>query len=273
MKARRGQRLILTLLTWAVALVVFFPALLLFLTGFKTEAQAYNTPPSLVFTPTLDNFTHALADGGYVHFLTNSIVAVGVSTVLAFVVGLPSAFGLAFYPGRRARGVVFWILSTRFMPAVAVAVPIYILFTQAGLRDTLAGLVLVYAAMATPLVVLLMRAYYLDISREIIEAAQIDGASLVRLFADVVLPLSRTGIAATAILALIFSWNEFFFALVLTRTEAATLPVFLSTFQTSEGLFWAKMSAAASLAVWPTVLLGWLAQRNLTRGFTLGAVK
>lgn len=270
---RRASGIAATGLTWILALVLFFPALLLFITGFKTEAEAYSIPPSLVFMPTLDNFAQAISNGSYEHFLVNSLVAVGTSTVLAFILGLPAAFTLAYYPGKRAGNAVFWVVSTRFMPAVAVAAPIYVLFTQAGLRDTIPGLVLVYAAMATPLVILLMRAYYLDVSREIIEAAQIDGATTPRLFTSVVLPLSRTGIAATAILTMIFAWNEFFFALVLTRTEAPTLPVFLSTFQTSEGLFWAKMSAGAALAVWPTVVLGWLAQRNLTRGFTLGAVK
>lgn len=270
---KRLGTLVATGAAWVLTLLIFFPALLLFLTGFKTEAQAYAIPPRLIFEPTLDNFANALRGGSYTHFLANSLLSVGISTVLAFVIGLPAAFTLAYYPGRRAGDIVFWVLSTRFMPAVAVAVPIYVLFTQVGLRDTIPGLVLMYTAMATPLVILLMRAYYLDVSREIIEAAQIDGASILRLFASVLLPISRTGIAATAILALIFSWNEFFFGLVLTRTEAATLPVFLSTFQTSEGLFWARMSAAAALAVWPTVVLGWLAQHNLARGFTLGAVK
>jgi sorbitol/mannitol transport system permease protein len=268
----RGHGL-LTTLTWIVTIALFFPVLLLILTAFKTEAQAVQSPPSLIFEPTLVNFQTALTKTDYTHFLQNSLVVVAVSTLLAFVLGVPAAYGLAYYPGRRSSDVSFWVLSTRFMPVVAVVLPVYVVFQQIGLRDTVQGLILMYTAMSTPLVILMMRAYYLDISREIVEAASIDGASSARILRSIILPLSRTGIAATAILAFIFAWNEMFLALTLTRTEAPTLPVFLSSMQTSEGLFWAKMSAAVLLAVWPAVLLGWLAQRNLARGMTLGAVK
>lgn len=269
---RRGRGL-LTLLTWIVTLLLFFPVVLLLVTAFKTEAEAVQSPPSLVFQPTLANVEAVLSSRDYVHFLRNSIAAVGLSTLLAFVLGIPAAYALAYHPGRRSADTSFWVLSTRFMPAVAIVVPVYVVFLQIGLRDTLQGLILLYTAMSTPLVILMMRAYYLDISREIPEAAALDGASSVRILWSVILPLSRTGIAATAILAFIFAWNELFLALMLTRTEAPTLPVFLASSQTSEGLYWAKMSAAALLAVWPPVLLGWLAQRNLARGLTLGAVK
>jgi sorbitol/mannitol transport system permease protein len=267
------SRILLTILTWIVALLLFSPVLLLFLTGFKTEAQAYAIPPRIFFTPTLANFTKAISTGGYVHYLTNSIFTVVGSTLLAFVVGIPAAYTLAYYPGKRARDVVFWVMSTRFMPPAAVIVALYVIFIQTGLRDTRLGLMLIYTGLSIPLVILLMRAYYMDLSQDIIEAAQIDGASTSQIFWSIILPLSRTGIAATAIMAFIFAWNEFFFALMLTRTKSPTLPVFMATYQTSEGLFWAKMSAAATLAVAPPVILGWIAQRSLTRGFTLGAVK
>lgn len=272
-RPRREGWGLLTILTWIVTLLLFAPVLLLILTAFKTEVEAVQSPPSLLFTPTLENVQAALATRDYAHFLQNSVIAVSVSTFLAFVLGVPAAYALAYFPGRRSSDTSFWVLSTRFMPAVAVVVPVYVVFLQIGLRDTLQGLIVLYTAMSTPLVILMMRAYYLDISREIVEAASIDGASSVRILWSVILPLSRTGIAATAILAFIFAWNELFLALMLTRTEAPTLPVFLASSQTTEGLYWAKMSAAALLAVWPPVLLGWLAQRNLARGLTMGAVK
>jgi sorbitol/mannitol transport system permease protein len=270
---RRSGHGLLTTLTWIVTLLIFTPVLLLIVTAFKTEVEAVQSPPSLIFEPTLENIADAVSSGRYTHFLRNSVIAVSVSTVLAFIIGIPAAYALAFYPGRRSADVSFWVLSTRFMPVVAVVVPIYVVFQQIGLRDTLQGLIILYTAMATPFVILMMRAYYLDISREIVEAAAIDGASSWRILLSVITPLSRTGIAAAAILVFIFAWNELFLGLMLTRTQAPTLPVFLASLQTSKGLYWAQMSAAALLSVWPAVLLGWLAQRNLARGLTMGAVK
>ena len=264
---------LLTIATWILTFVIFTPVLLLIVTAFKTEVEAVQSPPSLLFEPTLDNIVGAINSGGYEKFLRNSLVAVSVSTVLAFVIGIPAAYALAFYPGRRSADVSFWVISTRFMPVVAVVVPIYVVFQQIGLRDTLQGLVILYTAMSTPFVILMMRAYYLDISREIVEAAALDGASSRQILWSVITPLSKTGIAAAAILVFIFAWNELFLGLMLTRTQAPTLPVFLASLQTSKGLYWAQMSAAALLSVWPAVLLGWLAQRNLTRGLTMGAVK
>jgi sorbitol/mannitol transport system permease protein len=271
-RRRRKRSLALTLLTWIVTLLMISPVVLLVLTGFKTEADAYHTPASLIFTPTLDHFTHAW-NSGYTYYLGNSALIVGVSTLLAIVLGTPAAFSLAFYPSRRAAGTIFWVLSTRFMPAVGVIMPIYVLFINTHLLDTYVGMILLYTAIALPLVILILRAYYLDLDRAIIEAARVDGAGTATLFFRVVLPLSRPGLASAGLLSAIFGWNEFFFALMLTNTKAVTLPVYLSAFQTSEGQFWASMSAAATLAVLPVVLLGWVAQRHLAEGFTLGAVK
>jgi sorbitol/mannitol transport system permease protein len=267
------NNLIATFVAWSLAIILFVPVLLLFITGFKTEAQAYATPPSIFFTPNITNYFNAITKGNYLDYLCNSVIIVSTSTILAFVLGIPAAYALTYYPGKRTKDIVFWLMSTRFMPPAAIIVAIYILFMRLGLRDTRLGLILIYTGLSLPLVILLMRAYYMDLTADIIEAAQIDGASTLQILWMIILPLSRTGIASTSIIAFIFAWNEFFFSLMLTRTEAPTLPVFMSTFQTSEGLFWAQMSAAATLAVAPTILLGWLAQRSLTRGLTLGAVK
>jgi len=262
-----------TLLAYACALIFFFPVLLLLLTGFKTEAQAYSMPPSLLFTPTLENFARAFEQNYYLYYLSNSIIVVGVSTLLAFALSIPAAFSLAFYPTRRSKDVVFWVLSTRFMPPVGVVVPLYAIFLKINLLDTRTGLIIIYTAFSIPLMVLIMRAYYLDLPREIVEAAQVDGASLWRVFFSIAVPLSGPAIASAGLLSLIFVWNEFFFALMLTDTNAPTLPLFMSQSQTSKGLFWANMSASATMAVLPVVVLGWFAQRYLTRGFTMGAVK
>lgn len=269
----RMRSAVLTFLAYAAAIVFFFPVLLLVLTGFKTKAQAYSTPPSLLFVPTFENFIRAFSENYYLYYLFNSVTVVGISTLLAFLISIPAAFSLAYYPTRRSKDVVFWMISTRFMPPVGVIVPLYTLYLNANLLDTRIGLILIYTAFSTPLIVLIMRAYYLDLPHDIIEAARIDGASMWRVFLSIVVPLSGPAIASAGLLSLIFIWNEFFFALMLTDTDSPTLPLFMVQSQTSKGLFWADMSASATMAVLPVVLIGWLAQRYLTRGFTMGAVK
>ena len=195
------------------------------------------------------------------------------STVLAFILGLPAAFALAVYPTRRAQGVLTWMLSTKFMPAVGVIVPLFLIFRNLHLLDTLPGLILMYTTMNLPLVVWMMHSYMTEIPYAIYEAAKVDGASVGQEFFGIALPLSTPGMAATALLCLIFAWNEVFFALNLTNSDAAPLSVFISQFKTSEGLFWAQMSAAATLTVLPVLIFGWIAQRQLVRGLSFGAVK
>ncbi|MFC6667295.1 carbohydrate ABC transporter permease [Deinococcus radiopugnans] len=200
------------------------------------------------------------------------IAAVG-STVLAFVLGLPAAFALAVYPTTRAQGTLTWMLSTKMMPAVGVIVPLFLLFRNLHLLDTLPGLILMYTTMNLPLVVWMMHSYMTEIPFAIYEAAKVDGASVAQEFFGIALPLSTPGMAATALLAVIFAWNEVFFAVNLTSSDAAPLSVFISSFKTSMGLFWAQMSAAAALTVLPVLIFGWVAQRQLVRGLSFGAVK
>ncbi|WP_027483005.1 carbohydrate ABC transporter permease [Deinococcus pimensis] len=273
-RARRGfhtRRWLLTLLTYLITAVFLFPLAWMILAAFKTEAQAFATPPVVLFTPTLDNFHRAW--GAYLPALTNSLVAALGSTLLAFVLGLPAAFALAVYPTRRAQGVLTWMLSTKFMPAVGVIVPLFLLFRNLHLLDTLPGLILMYTTMNLPLVVWMMHSYLTEIPAAIYEAAKVDGASVGQEFFRIALPLSMPGISATALLALIFAWNEVFFALNLTSSAAAPLSVFIGQFKTSQGLFWAQLSAAATLTVLPVLVFGWIAQRQLIRGLSFGAVK
>ena len=267
----RPQGALLTALAYLLAFVFFFPILWMVLAAFKTEAQAFATPPVFSFTPILDNFSRALA--GYGPALRNSLIASLGSTLLAFVLGLPAAFALAIYPTQRARSTLIWMLSTKMMPAVGVIVPLFLLFRDLNLLDTLPGLLLMYTTFNLPLVVWMMHSYMNEIPFGIFEAAKVDGASTAQEFFGLALPLSMPGIAATALLAIIFAWNEVFFALNLTSAHAAPLSVFISSFKTSEGLFWAQMSAAATLTVLPVMIFGWIAQRQLVRGLTFGAIK
>ncbi|GHF36494.1 sorbitol/mannitol transport system permease protein [Deinococcus metalli] len=267
----RVRNAVLTVITYVIALAFLFPLVWMILAAFKTEAQAFQVPPVFAFTPTLENFQNALPT--YFHALRNSLVAAIGSTLFAFILGLPAAFALAVYPTQRAQGVLTWMLSTKFMPAVGVIVPLFLLFRNLHLLDTLPGLILMYTTMNLPLVVWMMHSYMTEIPYAIYEAAKVDGASVAQEFFGIALPLSMPGVAATALLCLIFAWNEVFFALNLTNSEAAPLSVFIGQFKTSEGLFWAKMSAAATLTVLPVLIFGWVAQRQLVRGLSFGAVK
>lgn len=267
----RVRNILLTAVTYLITLAFLFPLAWMVLAAFKTEAQAFATPPVFFFTPIWDNFQRALPS--YLPALTNSLIVAVGSTLLAFILGLPAAFALAVYPTRRAQGVLSWMLSTKFMPAVGVIVPLFLLFRNLGLLDTLPGLILMYTTMNLPLVVWMMHSYMTEIPFAIYEAARVDGASVGQEFFGIALPLSMPGISATALLALIFAWNEVFFALNLTSSDAAPLSVFIGEFKTSQGLFWAQLSAAATLVVLPVLIFGWIAQRQLVRGLSFGAVK
>jgi sorbitol/mannitol transport system permease protein len=273
MRTRAISSLLVWLLAAAVALVMFFPIGWMILTGTKSETDAIAIPPNLAWVPSLDKFAAAFTDGDYVNFLGNSVTIVAGSVLAALALGLPAAYGLAFFPGRRAKDVLFFALSTRFMPGVAVIVPLFLLYSKIGLIDSRIGLVLVDAAMNIPLVLWLMRRFFREIPFEIIEAAMIECRSHVRIFWRVVLPLSIPGLGATIFLLVILTWNEFFFAVNLTGQSAATLPVYMASFMTTEGQTWAQMSAAATLATLPIMILGWLVARSLVLGLTSGAVK
>jgi sorbitol/mannitol transport system permease protein len=264
---------LLTLLTYALTLLMFFPILWMVLTSFKTEATAYAFPPQLFFEPTLSSWQIALIDEPYMRYLGNTIVIAVGSTAIALALGVPAAYGLAYYPGRRSGFILTWMIGTRMLPPAGVILPLYIIFRDSSLLDTHLGMIFIYTAMNLPLVVWMMRSFFLDVPYEIIEASRIDGAGFWGEFRRVAMPLVLPGLTSTTLLCLIFAWNEFFFAFNLTTTNAAPLSVYISTFKTSEGLFWAKMSAAATATVLPIVIAGWVAQRQLVKGLTLGAVK
>jgi sorbitol/mannitol transport system permease protein len=262
----------LNLLTYAIAFLVFFPILWTLLTAFKTEADAAAIPPIFLFQATLDNF-RAVFDASYLTYFENTVLLAGGSTLLALVLGLPAAYSLAFNPSRHTPKVLSWVLSTKMLPAVGALIPLIVIYKRVGLFDSRLGMILLYAGFNLPLVIWMMRSFFADLPKEILEASVVDGAGFLRIMTRIVLPLTAPGLAATALLSLIFSWNEFLLAVNLTSVNSGTLPVFISSFMTSEGLFFAKMSAASTLAVAPVILAGWLAQRSLVRGLTFGAVK
>jgi polyol transport system permease protein len=268
----RVGRLLVPTLAWIAAIGFFFPVLWMFLTGFKQEADAFTRPPRLFFAPTLEQYRQIFSRD-FAPFLINSATATVVSTLVVLLLAIPCAYGLAIKPVEKWRDVLFFFISTRFLPVVGAIVPIYVIARDAKLLDTVTALILLYTAMNMPIAVWMLRSFFMEVPTAIMEAARIDGATLRQELVRIVLPLVAPGIAATALICVIFAWNEFFFAVNLTSSRAATVPVFLVGFITSEGLFWARLSAAATMASLPVLLAGWIAQKQLVRGLTMGAVK
>lgn len=271
MNVRLGTAAV-TVVAYIVTILIVFPIAWMALTGFKDEVSAYQMPPSLVFTPILDNLNDAL-NSGIMTYIYHSVVAVGASTIAALALGIPAAFALVWHPRKSNESILFWLISTKFMPAVGVLIPLYVIFQHAHLLDTLWALVIVYTAVNLPLVVWIMYSFFSDIPKDLLEAGRVDGATDTQVLTRIILPISLPGVAVSALLSVIFSWNEFLFAVTFTYTHAPTVPVFISSNMSAEGLFWARMSMALSLAIVVPVLLGWAAQRQLIRGLTLGAVK
>lgn len=259
-------------LAWVVGIGFFFPVLWMVLTAFKQEGDAYTDPPKLFFTPTLDQFS-AVLDSGIGTTLLNSTFATAMSTILVLILGLPAAFALSLRPVRRTQDALFFFIGTKMLPVVAAIVPLYVIVGDIGLLDNIWALVVLYTAMNLPIAVWMMRSFFLEVPSELLEAASMDGASTWTGVREVILPLVSPGIAATALICVIFSWNEFFFAVNLTAVQAQTIPVFLVGFITGEGLYWARLSAAAVLTALPVVLAGWIAQNKLVRGLSFGAIK
>ncbi|HVP19868.1 MAG TPA: carbohydrate ABC transporter permease [Spirochaetia bacterium] len=270
---RRALGHFLSILTIVLAIIIFFPIFWMILTSFKSEADAFTFPPPLFFRPTLDQYDIALGASGYFHYLLNTVIITSLSTLVALLLGVPAAYKLAFYPTKRSNFTLMWIMSTRMLPAVGVIVPLYIIFKNLHWFDTYHGLIVLYTAINLPLVVWMMRSFFQDLPYETIEAARIDGATLVQELLMVMLPMALPGLVSTILLCLIFTWNEFFIAFNLTITKVPPLTVYIVGFKTSEGLFWAKMSAAATVSALPVIIAGWVAQRQMVRGLTAGAIK
>jgi sorbitol/mannitol transport system permease protein len=263
-------------LAWVTALILFFPVFWMVLNSFKTEADA-NTSPKLFFTPTLDEYrTVTESAGGLLSFseaMTNSIVIVLVSTLIVLALAIPAAYALAIRPIQKWRDALFFFISTKFLPVVAAILPIWILARELELLNTRLVLIVLYTAINLPLAIWMLRSFFAEIPRELIEAAEIDGASLRGQLTSIILPMAAPGIAATALLCVIFAWNEFFYAVQLNPVDGSTMPIWVTTNVSTRGDFLAKLSAASVLACIPVVLAGWIAQKRMMRGLAMGAIK
>lgn len=266
-----GQKL-LTILTWLIVFVVVFPVLFMVLTAFKSETAAASFPPQIFAPITFENFDKVF-DRGFGQFLVNSLIASVGSTILVMLLAVPAAYALTIRPILRWRDALFFLISTRFMPFAAVVIPLYLLLSTLLLLDNIWVIMVLYIGMNLPIAVWMMRSFLEEVPREIIEAAQLDGAGLGKEIIRVVLPIVAPGTAAAALIVFIFAWNEYFLVFNLTAHSGRTLPPFLGGFVDGRGQFLAALSAAATLSVTPVVIAGWVAQKRLVRGLSMGALK
>jgi sorbitol/mannitol transport system permease protein len=268
------RKIITTAAAWTIGLIIFFPIYWTILTSFKTEAQAINDPPLFfAFNWTLENYAIVQERSDYMKFLWNSVVIAGGSTILGTLIAIPAAWSMAFVPSVRTKDILLWMLSTKMLPAVGVLYPISLVFVQFNLLDTRGGLMVVLMLINLPIIVWMLYSYFKEIPGEILEAARMDGATLREEILYVLTPMALPGIASTLLLNFILAWNEAFWTLNLTAANAAPLTAFIASYSSPEGLFFAKLSAASTMAIAPILILGWFSQKQLVRGLTFGAVK
>ncbi|OOY60111.1 carbohydrate ABC transporter permease [Solemya velum gill symbiont] len=269
-----SRKIIMTAIAWGIGLLIFFPILWTILTSFKTEADAIASPPMFLgFDWTLENYTEVQDRSNYFQHFWNSVVISVGSTLLGLLIAILAAWSMAFVPAKGTKNVLMWMLSTKMLPPVGVLIPIYLLFRDTGLLDTLTGLVLVLTLINLPIIVWMLYTYFKEIPGEILEAARMDGASLWAEIIHVLTPMAVPGIASTMLLNIILAWNEAFWTLNLTAAKAAPLTAFIASYSSPEGLFYAKLSAASTMAIALILIMGWFSQKQLVRGLTFGAVK
>lgn len=263
-----------TIIAWAIALLIFFPILWTVLTSFKTEGEAVAVPPSFLFFHwTTENYAEVWNRSNYLlHFWNSVVISLG-STLIGLTIAIPAAWAMAFSPTKHTRDVLMWMLSTKMLPAVGVLVPIYLIFKTTGLLDTRTGLVIVMTMINLPIIVWMLFTYFKEIPNDILEAARMDGATLAKEVIYILAPMAVPGIASTLLLNIILAWNESFWTLNLTAAKAGPLTAFIASFSAPEGLFYAKLSAASTMAIAPILIMGWFSQKQLVRGLTFGAVK
>lgn len=263
---------LVTALTWVLVLIFFFPVFWMVINGFKPESIASSINPRVFFKPVTTGYQLAM-DRGMQGYLINSLTAAVTATVISVVLAIPAAYALSIRRVKNVQGALSFFISTRFMPMAAVVLPLYMILKNFGLLDNIYMLAIVYGAVNLPVTVWMMRSFFLEVPFEIVEAARVDGAGLFHEIVRVVLPLVLPGVAAAALISFIFSWNEYFFATLLTSNAARTTPPFLGSFVDGRGQFLAVLSAAATIAALPVILAGWIAQKQLVRGLSMGAIK
>ncbi len=268
------RKTINTAVAWAIGLLIFFPILWIIILSFKAEGDAIKTPIEVLSSAwTLENYGVVQERSDYAKHFMNSVIFAFGSTLLGLAIAIPAAWSMAFVPSKRTKDILLWMLSTKMLPAVGVLYPIYLLFIKLGWLDSRIGMVIVLMLINLPIIVWMLYTYFREIPGEILEAARMDGASLREEILFVLTPMAIPGIASTVLLNVILAWNEAFWTLNLTAASAAPLTAFIASYSSPEGLFYAKLSAASTMAIAPILIMGWFSQKQLVRGLTFGAVK
>ena len=268
------KKIFLTIFAWCISIIIFFPVFWIFITSFKTELEAISEIPKFFFFDwTLENFVEVQRRSNYLLYFKNSIYIAFGSTIIGLLIAIPAAWAMAFFPTKRTPPILLWILSTKMMPAVGVFIPIYLIFRDLKLLDSILGIIFVILMINLPILIWMLYNYFKEIPKDILESARMDEANLFQEIVYILLPISTPGIASTMLINIILAWNEAFWSLNLTASDAAPLTVFIASYSSPEGLFWAKLSAASLLALVPILILGWMSQKQLVQGLTFGAVK
>lgn len=272
LKRLRRERLVLHILVTCLVIAVMFPFLWLLVLSVKPMEAMFAWPPQLFFTPTVEHYV-GLWDGDFPKSFGNSLITSVGSTMAAMILGVPGAYALSRMRAGSGTRMSLLILASRMAPPIAFTIPYFLAYRYVGLLDTRIGLILIYLTFNLSLVIWLMRSFFDAIPRSLEEAAWIDGASYWQSFTRIILPISGPGLAATAILCFLYSWNDFFFALILTRTEATTAPVAVVNFLNYEGWEWGKIAAGGTMVMLPVLVFSILVRKFLISGMSAGAVK
>jgi sorbitol/mannitol transport system permease protein len=271
-KTSLTSRFSLSTFSWFLGLLFFFPVFWTLLISFRQEVDAGTFPPKWLAPFTLENYEKVFKVGAKSFLLNSAIASIG-STIVILALAFPAAYALSIKPIKKSKDVLSFFLSTKFLPPIAALLPIYLILKELQLLDNIFALTVFYVAMNLPLAVWLLRSFLKEIPRELVEAAELDGASTIKILYKVLVPISMPGIAATSLICFIFTWNEFLLAINVTGFGAATAPVYLVGFVTAEGLFFAQLSAVSIVVSLPVIIAGWAAQDKLVSGLSLGAVK
>jgi multiple sugar transport system permease protein len=270
---RGAQRILVFGVLGCVLAIALTPYFWMLLTSFKGRLDILSPQPTWLFTPTFANYPEVFIDKDYLPLLYNSLMISLGSTALSMLVGAPASyvFARSDFPGKE--DLFFFFLTTRMAPPIAIAVPLFLFFTTLGLTDTIYAVVIAHTSFNLSLVVWMMRGFFAEIPREIDEAAMMDGRSRLGAFVRVIVPLAAPGLAATAVLCFILSWNEFLYAFILVAFEGRPLTVGIPGLITPHGTLWGQVAAVAVVATLPILVFTFLVQKHLVRGLTFGAVK
>lgn len=254
-------------------LFVLFPIFWIALLSIKNEVQAFADPPLFIFKPTFDNYYKLFTEENFGDYLLNSIIVAISSSVICLLFGVPMAYASARVKTKNTQRILVWVLVSRMAPAMTYVIPYFVVFSQLKLIDTHFGLILTYSTLNLPLVIWLMRSFFLDAPREVYDAASMDGASAFQAFVRIALPMAAPGIASTGIIAFVVAWNEFIFALVLTRRHAVTAQIGIGNLQKYEGTEWGQMAAGAIVLILPAILISIFISKFFVQGLTSGSTK